>query len=125
MVRSRKDAVNFVPHKSRWLVACWAHAPLLALSPAGRGDFTKRPSAPGARPDSLFLVRREMEPIQRPKFPAHICDPRLRRQRPPRRPLEQLIRCELAPVLVHVALQPAKQVSKLAPLDLVIEIGHL
>src|SRR5260370_10207383 len=105
------------------LISC---APLsLALSPSGRGNLTQRALRPRARSHTLFLVSIETEAVKGAVLFPHVSDPWLGRQRPPRRPLQQLLRCELASLSVDVLLEPTEQISKLAPLDLVIEVRHL
>src|SRR5260370_11132578 len=93
------------------LISC---APLsLALSPSGRGNLTQRALRPRARSHTLFLVSIETESVKSAVLFPHVSDPRLVRQLPPRRPLQQLVRSALASPSVDVLLHPTEHISHL------------
>src|SRR5713101_3917462 len=105
-------------------MAWWPYANSLSQSSFSlrwRSLCSRTPPGAVATPS----VACQREAVERPIFSSHVGDPRLGRQRPPCRALQQLVRGELAPVPVDVLLEPTKQIPKLAALDLVIEVGHL
>src|SRR5713101_3028145 len=105
-------------------MAWWPYANSLSQSSFSlrwRSLCSRTPPGAVATPS----VACQMEAVECPIFPSHVGDPRLGRQRPPCRALQPLVRGELAPVPVDVLPEPAKQIPKLAALDLVIEVGHL